>query len=83
MGTYSFTVTCNDYTMFDQDEITDKLFEVGCDDCLITFRGIKCALIFDRVASSMWEAVQSGIDDAKDAGLNPTSINLNLRDNYK
>ena len=51
------------------DELTDALFEAGCDDALPGSRGGVVFLDFTREADSLREAVLSAIADAEAGGL--------------
>ena len=49
-------------------ELEDALFEAGCDDALLTFRGTTGFLEFDREGSSFDEAVISAISQVEGIG---------------
>ncbi len=49
--------------------LEDKLYETGCDDALINFRNGTVYLDFDRIASSLKEAVISAIRQIESSSL--------------
>ncbi len=58
------------------DDISDALFEAGCDDALIGIRDGVVFLDFDREASSFREAVLSAIADVEGAGIGATVLRV-------
>lgn len=52
-----------------EEDVADLLFESGCDDATVSYRGDKVILAFSREAASMQEAVQTAIEAVRKAGL--------------
>jgi hypothetical protein len=50
-------------------ELTDALYEAGCDDCSPSSIGPIIYLRFDRKAGSLGEAIGSAVADVERAGL--------------
>jgi hypothetical protein len=56
------------FKLDDTDDITDRLFEAGCDDATISFNKMGLiSLSFDREADSAKKAVESAIDNVQQA----------------
>lgn len=51
------------------DQVTDALFEAGCDDALVGSRDGHLFLDFDREADSKEMAVQSAVSCVESAGI--------------
>lgn len=58
------------------DAVEDALFEAGCDDAMLSFRGTTALLEFDREASSLEEAVLSAFRDLEASGLNSVVLRV-------
>jgi hypothetical protein len=58
MRTYTFTVILGDQTEMTED-LAEALAAAGCDDGLAGSSGGACAVIFDREAESLEQAVRS------------------------
>ncbi len=52
------------------NQLEDGLFEAGCDDALLSFRGGIAYLDFDRQAKNLESAVVSAIRQVEQSGLN-------------
>jgi len=61
-------VLTDDLTTYD-DELTDALFEAGCDDATVSMRSGRVFLTFSRTAASLKEAVLSAIRDVMKAQI--------------
>jgi hypothetical protein len=55
-------------------EVENALFEAGCDDAILCFRGTTPILEFDREASSFKDALVSAVRNAVDGGVHPQRI---------
>ncbi|WZO97854.1 hypothetical protein EP7_004906 [Isosphaeraceae bacterium EP7] len=60
------------------DELTDSLFEAGCDDATVSQRHGRLTLSFCREAPSFKDAVLSAIADVAKAGLGPKIVRVDL-----
>jgi hypothetical protein len=58
------------------DQLTDALYESGCDDALVGCQNGMLFLDFRRDADSMESAVQSAIADVQSAGIATTNIRV-------
>jgi hypothetical protein len=56
------------------DDLETRLFEGGCDDALLYFRGQTAYLDFDREGDSFEMAILSGIMDVENAGIPVSSV---------
>lgn len=68
MSLYHFSVLIRDADK-SMPDLEDKLFEAGCDDALICFYNQSVYLEFDRNAESAQAAVQSAIENIRQAGF--------------
>ncbi len=79
MQTYTFTVILGD-----QSEMTENLAEAlaaaGCDDGLAGSSGGVAAVIFDRDAESLEQAVRSAIADVQKAGCRAAWVKIEPED---
>ena len=60
----------------EDDGAEDALFEAGCDDALLSFRGTTALLEFDRLAASLEEAVLSALRGVEAAGLDAVVLRV-------
>lgn len=58
------------------EELTNRLFEAGCDDTLLRCCDGVVYLDFDRDAGSLADAVGSAVRDITAAGCSPAQISL-------
>lgn len=77
--THTFTLILSGLTEL-TDDVSDALFETGCDDALVGIRDGVVFLDFDREASSFHEAVQSAIADVEGAGIGATVLRVEPED---
>jgi hypothetical protein len=73
--TWSFTLVLSGVRAL-TDEVTDALFQAGCDDALVGMRDGAIYLDFDREAASFRDAVLSAIADVEKAGLGARVIRV-------
>lgn len=66
--TYQFTLVLKNVDET-TDNLEDSLYEAGCDDALINFRGGTVYLDFDREAPSLEEAVISAVQNVESASI--------------
>jgi len=66
--TFKFTLILKN-ALASIDELEDSLYEVGCDDALIHCRNSSVYLEFDRVSTSLEDAVISAIKDIQRASI--------------
>jgi hypothetical protein len=57
-------------------EVTDRLFEAGCDDALISRCDGQVSMDFDRVAPTLREAITSAIQDTQRAGIGARVVRI-------
>lgn len=67
MKTYRFTVILKGIPVIDE-EIADRLYEAGCDDCSPFSRDGVTGAGFDREAVSLEAAISSAVADVRRAG---------------
>jgi len=69
MSEYEFELVFKlPFKLDNTDDITDRLFEAGCDDATISFNKMGLiSLSFDREADSAKKAVESAIDNVQQA----------------
>lgn len=48
--------------------IRDAIYRAGCDDATLAITNGRCLLHFSRIGSTRRQAVESAIDNVKDAG---------------
>ena len=73
MSNYSFEVvllTATEVT----EEMADKLFEAGGDDCLASSRDGVVTIAFDREANSTEDAIRSALQTIHKAGFAAKSV---------
>ena len=73
MSNYSFEVvllTATEVT----EEMADKLFEAGGDDCLASSRDGVVTIAFDREANSTEDAIRSALQTIHQAGFAAKSV---------
>jgi O-acetyl-ADP-ribose deacetylase (regulator of RNase III) len=75
MQTYTFTVIMGDQTEM-TEELTEALAAASCDDGLAGSSGGVAAVIFDREAKSLEEAVRSAIADVQKAGCRAVWVKI-------
>lgn len=74
-STHSFVLVLDGFDR-PEAEIEDSLFEAGCDDALLSFRGTTPFLEFDREAQSLEEAVLSAIQNVETAHVGATVLRV-------
>ena len=79
MQTYTFTVILGDQTEMTED-LAEALAAAGCDDALAGSSGGACAVIFDRQAESLEQAVRSAIADVQKAGCHAAWVKIEPQD---
>ena len=79
MQTYSFTVILRDQTEMTED-LAEALAAAGCDDGLAGSSGGVSAVIFDREAESLEQAVRSAIADVQKAGCHAAWVKIEPQD---
>lgn len=75
LSTFQFTVILQCLSDI-SEELTDRLFEAGCDDTLLRCCDGVVYLDFDRDANSLADAVGSAVRDITAAGCLPAQITL-------
>lgn len=75
LSTFHFTITLEGLSDI-SEELTDRLFEAGCDDTLLRCCDGVVYLDFDRDANSLADAVGSAVRDITAAGCLPAQITL-------
>ena len=75
LSTFHFTITLEGLSDI-SEELTDRLFEAGCDDTLLRCCDGVVYLDFDRDANSLADAVGSAVRDITAAGCRPLQISL-------
>jgi O-acetyl-ADP-ribose deacetylase (regulator of RNase III) len=79
MQTYTFSVILGDQTEMTED-LTEALAAAGCDDGLAGSSGGVAAVIFDRAAESLEQAVRSAIADMQKAGCRAAWVRIEPQD---
>jgi hypothetical protein len=79
MQTYTFTVILGDQTEMTGD-LTEALAAAGCDDGLAGSSGGVAAVVFDREAESLEQAVRSAIADVQKAGCRTAWVKIDPQD---
>ena len=79
MQTYTFTVVLRDQTEMTED-LAEALAAAGCDDGLAGSSGGVAAVIFDRQAESLEQAVRSAIADVQKAGCHAAWVKIEPQD---
>ena len=77
MRTYEFDVFLKDVTEVSDDQ-ANALFTAGCDDGTPTSCNGIAWVHFDRVASSVEEAIRSAVLQVQSAGFNVCKIELDV-----
>jgi hypothetical protein len=77
--TYTFTVILGDQTEMTED-LAEALAAAGCDDGLAGSSGGVAAVIFDRQAESLEQAVHSAIADVQKAGCHAAWVKIEPQD---
>lgn len=62
------------------EELSNRLFEAGCDDASLGCSGGVVSLDFDREAASLAEAIGSAVRNITEAGCLPAQISLTRED---
>ena len=77
--TYHFTIQFRgiDYM---SEELADRLYEAGCDDCLPGSHGGHAYAGFDRKAGSLESAIASAIRDVRKAGCEVERVEIENED---
>ena len=75
VSTFAFTVILEGLDDIDE-QLTNRLFEAGCDDTLLRCCDRVVYLAFDRDAGSLAEAIGSAVRDIVAAGCSPSQILL-------
>ena len=79
MPTYTFTVILGDETEMTED-LAESLAAAGCDDGLAGSSSGVAAVVFDREAESLEQAVRSAIADVQKAGCRAAWVKIELQD---
>ena len=79
MQTYTFTLVLRDQTEMTED-LAEALAAAGCDDGLAGSSGGIAAVIFDREAQSLEQAVRSAIADVQKAGCHAAWVKIETQD---
>lgn len=79
VSTFHFTIVLDGLDDID-DELSNRLFEAGCDDTLLHCCEGVVYLDFDREAASLAEAIGSAVRDITAAGCLPLQISLTRED---
>lgn len=77
--TYTFTVVLRDQTEMTED-LAEALAAAGCDDGLAGSSDGIAAVIFDRQAESLEQAVRSAIADVQKAGCHTAWVRIEPQD---
>ena len=75
MKYYSFTIVLSPIAR-EIHEIEDALYESGCDDALLSFRGSTPFLDFDRAAGTLSDAAFTAIRDVQNAKIEAEIIRI-------
>jgi hypothetical protein len=75
VSTFYFTVILQGLDDI-SEELTNRLFEAGCDDTLLRCCDGVVYLDFDRDAESLAEAIGSAVRDITVAGCSPAKISI-------
>jgi hypothetical protein len=75
VSTFHFTMVLENLDDI-SEELTNRLFEAGCDDALLRCCDGVVYLDFDRDAGSLAEAIGSAVRDVMAAGCSPAQISL-------
>lgn len=78
METFSFELFMTTPKCLSLDRISDKLFQVGCDDATISLQNKMLIISFDREAITLEKAIVSAISDVESAKLGISFIRTNL-----
>jgi hypothetical protein len=73
--TYSFSLILSGVSHL-TPEMTDALFEAGCDDATPSSRGGVVSVGFDREAESLGNAIGSAINDVERAGFTVARVEV-------
>jgi hypothetical protein len=79
MQTYTFTVILGEQTEMTED-LAEALAAAGCDDGLAGSSSGVAAVIFDREAESLEQAVRSAIADVEKAGCRAAWVKIEPQD---
>lgn len=79
VSTFHFTIVLEGLDDID-DELSNRLFDAGCDDTLLHCCEGVVYLDFDREAASLAEAIGSAVRDITAAGCLPLQISLTRED---
>ncbi len=79
MQTYTFTLVLRDQTEMTED-LAETLAAAGCDDGLAGSSDGVAAVIFDREAESLEQAVRSAIADVQKAGCHAAWVKIETQD---
>lgn len=77
--TYGFTVYLQGVSAV-TDELTERLFDSGCDDATPVSRNGEAAVGFDRDAASLEAAIASAVADVRAAGFAVSRVELDPAD---
>jgi len=69
---FSLILTATDVT----DEDAEKLYQAGCDDGSILSQGDVTMVQFDRIASTLEEALATAIGDVEAAGFQVARVEI-------
>ena len=69
MKTHNFTIIASGASSAADDEIADRLFEIGCDDATLSLQKAVLVLEFERAARTFTTALVSAVRDVERAGL--------------
>lgn len=69
---HNFLLNLN--SRLEQEELTDLLFEAGCDDAILFQRDGFYYLEFDRVAPNLAEAIETALQDIRKIGLSAKTV---------
>ena len=79
MQTYTFTVILRDQSEM-TEELAEALAAAGCDDGLAGSSNGVAAVIFDREAESLEQAVRSAVADVQKAGCRAAWVKIEAED---
>lgn len=72
---YEFTLILSGVSEL-PDELPDKLFEAGCNDCTPTSSGGVVRIHFDREAESLESGIKSAIQQVRSIGCEVATVEI-------
>lgn len=76
---WRFTLFLKDLDRF-SEELSNRLYEAGCDDATLSSSGGRSEIGFDREADTLQQAIRTAIENVRSVGLDVDHVEIDHED---